>query len=253
MDLDRRSLLRTSALGVAAIAGCTTDQSGDDAAADGTDGESPGTTNESDGEFSSYETIETMGQTVPLLPVDEAYEWYQDESARFADARGELAYRNTHISGAVWSPAPDGRANGDPVERWPSDQRIVCYCGCPHHLSGQRAASLLSEGYAEVYAIDEGLGGWYENGYPLVGEESEQLPEQYTISGETESAEDAYAWAWHDPTGQREAAPIDAEGNYELHLRFDDVDESSTIRVATPSYEVEKPLGELVDGTVAAP
>lgn len=44
------------------------------------------------------------------------------------------------------------------------------------------------------------------------------------------------AWAWHDRTGQREAAPIDDDGTYTLELHFSEVTPDSTIAVETPGY-----------------
>lgn len=117
-----------------------------------------------------------------------------------------------------------------------------------------RAADLLANGHEEVYAIDEGFVPWVENGYPVTGEDEDEYRLVGTIVGEVPGADaGSYAWARHDLSDQYEAAPIDAEGNYELHLRFDAVDDASTIRVATPSYEIEKPLGELTDGVVTGP
>ena len=252
MGLNRRSVLRVSAAGFVGAAGCLSGGS-DDAPGDEPTGGDDGGSDDDEQQQSEYETKETDGEEVPLVPVDEAYEWYQDESARFVDARGSAQYQEAHVTGAVLSPAPDGLDQDDPVEEWATDQRIVCYCGCPHHLSTMRAASLLSDGYQEVYAIDEGFFEWYERDYPVTGEAVGQLPEPYVVEGRTDPAADAYAWAWHDASGAREAAPIDAEGNYELHLRFPGVDEQSTIRVKTPDYEVEGPLGDLVDGVVTGP
>lgn len=259
MNRSRRALLRTGAVGMVALSGCLSSFGGDGDDEPSSDDGQPGSENDTEqtdsaaaDRYPEYDTIQTEGETVPLVPVDDAHEWYQDESARFVDARGPTQYQNGHVTGAVLSPAPDGSGSDDPVASWSKEQRIVCYCGCPHHLSSLRAASLLSDGYQDVLAIDEGYFEWRDRDYPVVGA-SGPMPDQYTISGETDPAEDAYAWAWHDPTGQREAAPIDGEGNYELHLRFEDVDEESTIRVKTPAYEIEEPLGDLVEGTVTGP
>ncbi|GAA0673674.1 hypothetical protein GCM10009020_21000 [Natronoarchaeum mannanilyticum] len=114
-----------------------------------------------------------------------------------------------------------------------------------------RAADLLANGHEEVYAIDEGFVPWVENGHPVTGEDEDEYRLVGTIVGEApEAATGSYAWARHAPSEQYEAAPIDADGSYELHLRFD---EASAIRVATPSYEIEKPLGELTGGVVTGP
>lgn len=198
----------------------------------------------------SFERITVEGTEVPLAPVDATYAWYREDAARFADARGERSYRQSHVEGAVWSPAPDGRAS-DPVASWPTDARVVCYCGCPHHLSSLRAAHLIDEGYEDVYVIDEGFWEWDDRGYPVAGTNVDVSPALREIRGVTDASHAGEsAWAWHEPTGQREATPIDDAGAYRLELRFTDVTLESPILVETPAYRVRAPLGDLLDTTV---
>lgn len=271
--MQRRNLLRIGAVGLAGLAGCL-DTGGDETApgdggnaTSGDDTDAADSSPKNDGwppehdtppeertvDTSSFERLTVDGVEVPLVPIDVAHYWYQRQEARYADARGAGQYESLHITGAAHSPAM-GRGSDDHVAEWPTEDRVVCYCGCPHHLSTMRAADLLSNGHEEVYAIDEGFVPWVRNGYPVTGEDEDEYQLVGTIVGEAPGAgEGSYAWARHVPSEQYEAAPIDAEGNYELHLRFDEVDEQSTIRVETPSYEIEKPLGELVDGVVTGP
>ena len=61
------------------------------------------------------------------------------------------------------------------------------------------------------------------------------------------------AWAWHEPTGQREATLIGDDGTYTLELHFSDVTPESTIVVETPGYRIEDSLDELIAQTVTAP
>jgi rhodanese-related sulfurtransferase len=198
----------------------------------------------------AFERIEVEGATVPLVPVDIAHYWHQRRAARFADARGERSYEQSHLLGAVLSPAPEGRAN-DPAAAWPKNDRIVCYCGCPHHLSSLRAATLLQNGYENVYVIDEGFWEWHDRGYPLAGSETTAEPAAYHIEGRTAARyAGETAWVWHEPSGQREAAPIANDGRYSLEVRFADVSPSSVLRLRTPDYERRAPLSELADGTV---
>ncbi|ESP89631.1 rhodanese-like domain-containing protein [Candidatus Halobonum tyrrellensis] len=209
-----------------------------------------GTSDSEETSDGGFERITVEGTGVPLVPVDTVHEWYEDDAARFADARGERAYDRSHVEGAVWSPAPDGRPS-DPVAEWPTDARIVCYCGCPHHLSSLRASTLIDDGYEEVYVIDEGFWEWTDRGYPVAGANVDVRPELREISGVTDAAHAGEtAWARHEPTGQREATAIDDAGEYHLELRFTDVTADSTIRVETPEYRVRAPLGDLVGTTV---
>ena len=200
----------------------------------------------------AFGTTTQSGVDVPLVPVDVAHHWFRRREARFADARGAEQYDTSHVYGSVLSTAPDGVEN-DPVVDWPKDDRIVLYCGCPHHLSGMRAAALIEAGYEEVCAIDEGFWEWHARNYAMAGNDLSATPRGRVIRGRAspESAGET-AWARHEPTGQREAATIDADGGYRMTLRFVDVDRDSPIVVETPDYTVEAPLGRLAGSTVTA-
>ncbi|MFB6095868.1 MAG: rhodanese-like domain-containing protein [Haloferacaceae archaeon] len=201
---------------------------------------------------SSFGATIVEGTAVPLAPIEVAHYWYKRREARFADARGQTSYDRSHILGAVLSPAPDG-ANPDPVTDWPKDDLIVCYCGCPHHLSSLRAATLIDQGYENVYVIDEGFWEWHDRGYPMEGSEVTTQPAVHRIEGRTDPGDAGQtAWAWHEASGQREAATIAADGSYLLELKFSGVSLDSPIRIETPSYELQAPLEQLVSAVVTA-
>ena len=202
---------------------------------------------------SAFETVTQDGVEVPLAPAEAVHYWYRRGEARMADARGREQYDTSHVYGAVLSPAGAGGTDGDPADEWPEGDRIVCYCGCPHHLSSIRAASLIDAGYEEVYVIDEGFWEWHGRDYPMAGTDLSASPYGHVVSGRTESRHAGEtAWARHVPSGQREATTIGDDGAFSMTLRFVDVDRDSPIRVETPGYTVEAPLGRLVDGTVTA-
>lgn len=153
--------------------------------------------------------------------------------------------------GAVLSTAPDGLETNDPIVTWPKADRIVCYCACPNHMSSLRAASLLSQGYQEVYALKEGYLEWQEREYPMAGDEIKSRPSVRIINGKTEPQfAGETVWARHEPTGQQEATAIADDGTYTLELRFTEVTAESAIVVETPEYRVEAPLGDLTTGVV---
>lgn len=58
---------------------------------------------------------------------------------------------------------------------WPKDDRIVCYCGCPHHLSSIRGSQLIDDGGYELHLTfhDVGPESTIEVGTP-----------SYTVEGE---------------------------------------------------------------------
>ena len=205
-----------------------------------------------DVETSSFETLRVGDVDVPLVPVDVAHYWFQRREARFADARGEGSYDEAHVTGAVlssarrvqnWAPTRD-----DPTADWPPEDRIVCYCRCPHHLSSLRAGEFITKGYESVYAIDEGFGAWLDSGYPTTGSATNA---SYVVRGRADPADaGGYAWATHRASDQREAAPIADDGSYELTLRFAGLTASAPIHLRTPSYELTAPLSELTASVV---
>ena len=142
----------------------------------------------------------------------------------------------------------------DATDDWrKSGGKVVTYCHCPHHLSSLRAASLLANGFDEVYAIDEGFQAWLDRNYPLAGSDTSRDYTVRTIEGKT-SRSDAgeTAWAFHPQTDQVEATEIDSDGSYTLELKFVQIDAQSTIQIETPSYAIQAPLGELTSGTVTS-
>jgi rhodanese-related sulfurtransferase len=200
-----------------------------------------------------YETYSVEGTEVPLAPLDDVYEWYEDDDARFVDTRTQTEYDDLHIPGAIFSPAEHGLDADDPTEEWSTDTLIVTYCVCPHTLAGLRGASLMNAGYEDVYAIDEGLVEWVEREYPLEGSEFQgQLP-AYDVRGEADSAHAGeFVWVREPETGQREPGTIDADGSYELTLHFSDLTDETMLELEAPDYELDATLAELTDDVVTA-
>jgi rhodanese-related sulfurtransferase len=272
--MKRRTYL--SGIAAAALAGCLEGDDGADGTTTGettsvpeydrngqfppdgdpTDGYPPGfdeAPDEREIDPSSFGTVTRDGVEVPLAPVDVAHYWYRRGETRMVDARGVEQYDTSHVHGAVLSPAGQGGSDGDLVVEWPEGDRIVCYCGCPHHLSSIRAAALVDAGYEEVYVIDEGFWEWHGRDYPMAGTELSASPYGHVVRGRAERRyAGETAWARHEPSGQREATTIGDDGRFSMTLRFVDVDRDSPVRVETPGYTVEAPLRRLVDGTVTA-
>ncbi|WP_339105438.1 rhodanese-like domain-containing protein [Haloterrigena salinisoli] len=236
--MNRRTVLAVAgATALGGIAGCLGD--GDDSAT---------AANEFDYELYSPRN----GPDVPLVPVEDAYEWYKNDEARFVDARGRAQYDEARIKGAVFSPAKAaGDVDDDPVEEWSTDTRIVTYCQCPHHLSSQRAASLIEAGYEHAYAIDEGLRGWINSGYPLEGSAVDAEWQKYEINGTTDSQYAGEMVTLEQLEKDRsEIAPIQDDGSYTLQLHYAGSTDSR-FRVVAPDYTVEGTLEELTNETVS--
>jgi rhodanese-related sulfurtransferase len=202
-----------------------------------------------DADPSSFGTLSVNDETVRLAPIDVVRWWYRRSEARFVDARGLDQYERAHVYGAVSSPA-QANSEGGGIEGWPFEDRVVTYCGCPHHLSSIRAAGLQKVGFENVHALDEGFIGrensWYNRDYPMAGTafgaESQASVQQWTISGSVDS-QYAGEYVWASAGRQYEAAPVQSDGSYRLHLKFADVSPETPIEVRTPTDTVERPLG----------
>lgn len=200
-----------------------------------------------------YRTLSVDGESVPLAPINDVAEWFENDEARFADARSRAAYDNARIAGAVLSPAPNGLPSEDPAEEWATDTRIVTYCACPHHLSSQRAASLISAGYTDVYALDEGFREWLERDLPVEGASvAAELP-AYEIRGRSDPVHAGEnVWVREPLSGQREVTPIDTDGSYAMELPFVDVTPETRLELEAPDYTLEATLEELTADVVTA-
>lgn len=189
--------------------------------------------------------------TVTLAPIEVAYYWYARGEARFVDARPRSSYRRSHVYGALSSPY-NSAIDGTPVADWPTGDRVVCYCTCPHHQSSIRAAELQAYGFEEMYVIDEGFEPWIQDhSYPVAGERVNALPELRYVDGRTaESDAGETAWAYHVGSDYTEATKIARDGRYRLHVRIADPD--AEVRIETPSYTVTDTLDALASTTVTA-
>lgn len=200
---------------------------------------------------SGFPTTTTNGETIALAPIEVARYWHQRGEARFVDARALKYYEQAHVYGAVNSSAERGSSGGG-IAGWPEDDRIVCYCGCPHHLSSVRASALQQNGFTNVYVVDEGFVPWRTNEYAMGGTNF-AAPQEAVIEGEVDPSHAGdYAWATHELSGQAEAAPIAQDGSFAVHFKFYDLTEAAPILVQTPTFEVTRPLGELTDTVLTA-
>lgn len=203
---------------------------------------------------STFETVEREGPngesfSISLVPIDVAINWYRRREARFADARSESEYQASHIKGAVSSPAPSGQESGGPADAWPKSDRVVTYCACPHYLSSQRAAFLLSSGHERVYALDEGFTVWQEQNYPVAGDDVSAPSKVWTVRGRVPK-EYADEDAIITKDEQTEGTKIAADGSYTLHVKFVDVTDDTEVTLQTPAYEVTRSLGTFASGRV---
>ncbi len=98
------------------------------------------------------------------------------------DVRSAYAYQNEHIKGAISLPLPEIRTSSA-LASIPTNQMIVTYCSCPHHLAQMAADVLGTIGYHHVFVLDEGLPGWKSAGYPMEGTLANKPVSIYWIIG----------------------------------------------------------------------
>lgn len=84
------------------------------------------------------------------------------------NALSEEAYIAERIPGSISIPAENAdRINNIIPDK---DQDIVVYCAnADCQASAQLAETLIDKGYSRVRDFEEGLAGWKEQGYNLVG------------------------------------------------------------------------------------
>ncbi|MGK0412255.1 MAG: mono/diheme cytochrome c family protein/rhodanese-related sulfurtransferase [Polaribacter sp.] len=82
------------------------------------------------------------------------------------DARSKVAWRQTHIPGAV--PVPYYEEPENFVNDLPNDDTwIIVYCACPHAASQRVVNTLKRYGFKNTAIIDEGVLVWAQMGYPV--------------------------------------------------------------------------------------
>lgn len=224
----------------------------DENPADGYPPEFPDPPAAPDVDESSFDTIGANGEAVTLVPIDVAEKWFYRSEARFVDARGIPQYERAHIYGSVLSTA-QRHSDGGGIDGWAKDDRVVTYCGCPHHLSSLRAAGLQKAGYTNVYAIDEGFGEWSARGNPMsgtsFGSDEQSDVKEWVLEG-TVGASYAGEYVWVEAARQYEAAPIREDGSFSVTLKFSGVTKETPVSVTTPAFSTTAPLGELASGTI---
>ena len=242
--MNRRQYLALTGVTAGTLAGCLSgsdDESDDENGAE-TDDVPSG--DELEADPGAYPTYDVDDEAVPLVPVTDAYDWYE-QGALFLDATDETQHDHMRIEGSKLSP-PNQPEFDHPTATLDADRLIVTYCVCPHTLAGARGAELLADGFEHVYAIDEGLEGWRDEGYPLAGSEASVDLASYTVSGRTDPASAGeQVWLEAPETGQRYAGRIDDDGRFELSFEFANVDDDTVVRLDLPDGRVERPLGEL--------
>jgi mono/diheme cytochrome c family protein/rhodanese-related sulfurtransferase len=81
------------------------------------------------------------------------------------DARATSDWNRGHIPGALPFPFYDIE---EMASRLPNDGTwILAYCACPHAASGHVVDELRRRNFPHTAVIDEGIGGWQTQGFPM--------------------------------------------------------------------------------------
>lgn len=188
-----------------------------------------------------------------LLKAKDAFELLAKKEAVFIDVRSRTEFNAEHIEGAISFPYTVIRMTDNyPFKK---DQKLVLYCGCPHHLSGLSAEELKKKGYPDVSVIDEGYFGWKALKYPIFL--NPNAPERMSMSIEGTLSRDSEKQAFedvfllHPETGQLEATRTDAQGRFSMTLHFRGLSDADKVLLQWAGQNlIEISLAELTKKTL---
>ncbi len=87
----------------------------------------------------------------------------------FVDARGEEAYKENHVKGAVSLPVDEFQKLGKTfIDKYPTNSRLIIYCSGRECEDSHTLGGFLKDlGYKEIKIMIDGLPGWQEGGFPI--------------------------------------------------------------------------------------
>ena len=105
---------------------------------------------------------------IAVITPAQAFEYYEEGPAQFADARRLADYEESHIPGAVHLPfSAFGSGYPKVLDELIPEVPTVVYCEGGDCESSQLVAQqLLMLGFSEIKLIGIGFPGWIEAGYP---------------------------------------------------------------------------------------
>ncbi len=166
-----------------------------------------------------------------LIKAKAASELLKKNKALFVDVRSRPEFNAEHIQGAISYPYTVIKTAKD-LPFKPAD-KVILYCGCPHHLSGLSADILKQKGFKDVHVIDEGYWGWKEFGLPVMV--NPDAPTKVSMDIEGRASQNGQPLVYkdvfllHPETGQLEATRTDREGNFRMALHFRGLDLSEQV------------------------
>lgn len=159
------------------------------------------------------------------------------------DVRSRYEYDQEHIKGAISYPYENIRMNNKFT--FAKNKTLICYCGCPHHLSGLSAEILINHGYKNVKVIDEGFWVWKQLKYPVaVGKSGPARKTSMEIRGQIHTAQGAPVsgrdiFLRHQASGQLEATRTNAQGKFVMHLHFSGVKPQDAVQFSLDQQQIK--------------
>ena len=96
----------------------------------------------------------------PMISRDEAWSYFQADTAVFVDARHDFDFKLGHIKGAINVPLKDYDLRKSALSGIAHDRVIVAYCdGAECNSSIELSVKLMNDGYTNVKIF---FGGWRE-------------------------------------------------------------------------------------------
>jgi rhodanese-related sulfurtransferase len=101
----------------------------------------------------------------PRISIDDAYKLFASGKATFIDVRSNEQYSYGHIRGAINIPRSQIVSRFNEVM---PGKTVITYCACgAEESSGVAAASLISHGVKNVFALKGGWAAWKSAGRPI--------------------------------------------------------------------------------------
>lgn len=99
-----------------------------------------------------------------------AFTYFQKGGALFVDAREKERYRTAHIPGALNFPVDDFQEHRASLSALRTSHAVIVYCEDTNCGASIKLATLLQEsGVNDLVLMPEGIHGWLDEGYPVLG------------------------------------------------------------------------------------
>ncbi|MCA9781362.1 MAG: rhodanese-like domain-containing protein [Candidatus Eremiobacteraeota bacterium] len=118
--------------------------------------------------FAAYHGV--IPDEVEVVTPERAFELYQEGGAAFVDAREMERYAYAHIPGALNLPVDDYDQYQQELILLRTSHLVVVYCEDQDCGASKKLVELLLQSnVSNLVLMPEGISGWQEAGYPVLG------------------------------------------------------------------------------------